>query len=184
MLAIFIGSFNPPTKAHLDIALKLQEDYEKIIFVPVNSTTKYLAPFINRVEMLSIYTNRYKSFSISKIMQDYSYFNFRILDLLKSIYGNIDIIIGYDLLENLYKFDNYEYLLENFYFVVVPRYNKDVKTLIKEKYFNYQNKFRILDYFSNINSTDARNLIKECKNPKDLLDSEVINYINNHHLYF
>ena len=40
MIGLFVGSFNPPTLAHLDICLKLKNEFNKIIFIPVNTNNK------------------------------------------------------------------------------------------------------------------------------------------------
>ena len=37
MIGLFIGSFNPPTIAHLEIAQRLSNRYKKIVYVPVNA---------------------------------------------------------------------------------------------------------------------------------------------------
>ena len=42
-------------------------------------------------------------------MKNYSYLNYRIIDLLKKEYGDIGIIVGSDLLDKLDTFDNYDY---------------------------------------------------------------------------
>ena len=40
MIGLFIGSFNPPTMAHLNISLLLLDKLEKVVFIPVNSKEK------------------------------------------------------------------------------------------------------------------------------------------------
>ena len=40
MIGLFIGSFNPPTRAHMDICLKLKNKFNKIVLVPVSSKEK------------------------------------------------------------------------------------------------------------------------------------------------
>ena len=54
MVGIFIGSFNPPTRAHLGVAIQLKGRFKKIIFVPVNSKEKKLISLNTRIEMLSL----------------------------------------------------------------------------------------------------------------------------------
>ena len=115
-MALFIGSFNPPTLAHLNIALSLKKCFHKIIFIPVNSKSKELVNYKHRVNMLSIYKKKYSFIEIDEIMKNYSYFDYRILDILNKKYHDNNVIIGGDLLKNLKYFDNYEYLLENYIF--------------------------------------------------------------------
>ena len=182
MIGIFIGSFNPPTLAHLEISLRLKNDFEKIIFVPVNSKEKGLISLRHRVEMLNIYTRKYPFLEINDIMKNYSYLNFRIIDLLKQKYQNITLIMGSDLLDKLDTFDNYEYLLNNYNFLVIERDKYDSRKIIKNKYANYQNKFKIVNYHSDISSTKARELLND-KKINSILDKDIINYIKEHDLY-
>ena len=184
MIGLFIGSFNPPTKAHFEIAEKLKKRYQKILFVPVNSREKHLIDFNDRFYMLTIFTRKDSSFIVDDIMKNYSYLNYRVIDLLKKKYHKIELIIGSDILEKLVSFDNYKYLLENYSFVVISRDEIDTKKLIKEKYHDYIDKFTILNYHSDISSTKARKLLKEGRECIDILDKEVYEYIKNKHLYF
>lgn len=182
MIGIFIGSFNPPTVAHLQICLKLHNMFKKIILIPVNTKSKNLISMYHRINMLGLYKRKYSFLEIDNIMEKYSYFDYRILDLLQKKYHNIKIIIGGDLLEKINQFDNKDYLLKNYYFVVIKR-NMDVDNIINSKYKDYCNHFEIIDYNSNISSTLVRDLIKNNKSTKNILDKEVKDYINNNHLY-
>ena len=98
MVGLFIGSFNPPTKAHLEICQMLKNRFQKIVFVPVNTKEKELVSFKDRKMMLSFYTRRYQFLEISDIMNNYSYFDFRILNLLKEKYQDVRIIMGIHIL--------------------------------------------------------------------------------------
>ena len=183
MIGIFIGSFNPPTKAHLEIALKLQNKLEKIILVPVNSPDKYLVDMDERINMLRILARKNSFLMIDDIMKDYSYLNYRIIDLLEKKYHHITLIIGSDLLNKLDSFDNYLYLVKCYSFIVVTR-DENVQKIIQEKYSQYQNNFTILEYHNEISSTMVREYINKKKNLKELADEDIEVYIKNHHLYF
>lgn len=184
MVGIFIGSFNPPTLAHLEIALKLKNRYEKVVFVPVNTRYKHLLSMEDRVNMLRIYGIKYPFIEISNIMEKYSYLNYRIVDILKRDYSNIELIIGADLLDDLVNFDNYIYLLENYHFLVVTRNKIDTKKIIKDMYFKYQDKFTILNYSSGISSSMAREYLREKKSVATILDKDIYMYIKNKGIYF
>ncbi len=183
MIGLFIGSFNPPTKAHMNICLKLKNKFSKIVLVPVSSKDKELIDINSRIAMLNILKMKYDFIEVSHVMKKYSYLNYRIIDLLKNTYGELNLIMGSDLLENLDAFDNYEYLLKNFSFTIVPRGKTDVNKLINDKYNEYQDKFMILKYHSNTSSTLVKKYLKENKDVKSLLDKDVLKYIKDNHLY-
>ncbi len=183
MVGLFIGSFNPVTKAHMDICLKLKNDFTNILLVPVNSGDKKLVDINKRIAMLKILKNKYDFLEISDIMKKYSHVNYRVIDLLKNKYGELNIILGSDLLEKLDSFDNYEYLLINYCFTVIPRNNRNINKIINDKYKDYSSKFKILDYQSNISSTKVRELLMKKKNVQNVLDSDILRYIKDNHLY-
>lgn len=183
MVGVFIGSFNPPTQAHLDICLKLENNFSKIVLVPVNSNNKNLININDRINMLNILKNKYSFLEISDIMRKYSYVNYRIIDLLNKEYNSINIIMGSDLLEKFDTFDNYDYLLNNYNFTIIPRENINVNKIINDKYKNYQNKFRVTDYKSNISSTIVKEYLKENKDLSNMIDKDIYCYIKENDLY-
>ena len=183
MIGIFIGSFNPFTKAHLDICKKLKKRFNKIVLVPVNSNDKYLISLKERINMLNILKNKYSFLEISNIMEKYSYLNYRIIDILRNKYQNINLIMGSDLLEKFSYFDNYEYLLQEYSFTIIPRGNINIKKIVNEKYSMYQDKFTILKFQSDISSSLVRNKIKSDEDVTSVLDKDVFDYIKKHHLY-
>ena len=91
--------------------------------------------------------------------------------------------MGSDLLEKLIYFDNYEYLLSNYNYTIVPRGNIDTEKLINDKYNKYKDKFRIIDFNSDTSSTLAKQLLKENKDTSDVLDTDIYNYIRENNLY-
>lgn len=183
MIGLFIGSFDPVTLAHINICLNLKNDFKKIVMVPVNSNGKNLIDINYRIDMLNIIKNKYDFIEISTVMKKYSYLNYRIIDLLKEEYHDINIIMGSDLLEKLIYFDNYEYLLSNYNYTIVPRGNINVEELINDKYNKYKDKFRIIDFNSDISSTKVKQLLKENKDTSDALDIDIYNYIRENNLY-
>ena len=183
MIGLFIGSFNPPTKAHIDICVNLKDKFSKIVLVPVNTNEKNLIDLNIRIDMLNIIKNKYNFLEITNIMKDYAYLNYKVIDLLKDKYGDLNIIMGSDLLEKLNSFENYEYLLSNYTYTIVPRGNTDVLKLISDKYKKYQDKFSILDYHSDISSTLAKELLRENKDTKDVLDNDIYSFIRGEDLY-
>ena len=182
MIGVFIGSFNPPTLAHLEICKKLENKFSKIVLVPVNSKDKKLVSIHDRINMLKTYTNKYKYLEISDIMKNYSYLNYRIIDLLKKEYGDIVIIMGADLLDKLDTFDEYNYLLENYHYFIITRDN-DINELINRKYLKYKDKFTIVKFNSNISSTIVRDYLKKGLDTNNILDKDIFDYIKRKDLY-
>ena len=183
MIGLFIGSFNPITCAHLEICLELSKQFSKIVMVPVNSKDKKLININYRIDMLNILKSKYSFLEIDDIMKNYSYVNYCIIDLLKEKYGNIKIIMGSDLLDKLDTFENFEYLLKKYSFVIIKRNKYDPDNIIRKKYLNYKNKFTIVDFNNSISSTLVRHLLKYNKSTKNVLDSSVLDYIKKHELY-
>ena len=67
--------------------------------------------------------------------------------------------------------------------MIVTRNDVNIQAIIKKKYYNYQDKFDILNYSSKISSSMVRELIKNNRDLKDVLDEDIIRYIKNNHLY-
>lgn len=182
---IFVGSFNPPTKAHFDIAHYLYNNniLEKIIFVPVNNEKKDLISLEKRIDMLNSYIKKYDYLYVSKIMQNYQGFNYQVLDELSNIYEDIYIIMGSDLLERFSSFVNYQDMLKKYHFVIIQRFGINSTRLINKDYHDYQDKFIVMDYHSNVSSSLVRECLKENKDIKDMVPSEVEEYIRCEMLY-
>ena len=91
---IFVGSFNPPTKAHLEIAKLLYNEklVEKIVFVPVNNDKKDLVSIEHRINILNEYCNDFNYLEVSNIMKTYSNnFNYLVLEDLSIKYNDLYI---------------------------------------------------------------------------------------------
>ena len=81
MIGLFVGSFNPPTKAHLEICEVLKKYFSKIVLVPVNSKNKRLIDINERIYMLNIYKDKNDFLEVNSIMKNYK----SIIDTNKSI---------------------------------------------------------------------------------------------------
>lgn len=183
---IFIGSFNPPTKAHFEIShLLYKNNYvNQIVFVPVNSNKKELIDLDKRIEMLDIYTKKYDYLSVSRIMKDSNAsFNYRILNKLSNDYENISIIMGSDLLEKFNSFDNYQQMLEKYHFIIISRFNIDSLSLIKKYYQDYIDKFTIINYRNDFSSSLVREKIRNKETIKPIVEDEIIEYLIKNNVY-
>lgn len=182
-IGIFGGTFNPPHKMHLKIALSLiEKNYvDKIIFVPTGN--KYDRKDLNnendRLNMVNLMINDYKNlessdFELGKIMV----FTYQTLNHFKKLYKNDEIyfICGSDNINDFKTWKNYEYILNNFKVLVIPRNNEKI---------NIKSSNIILTDVKadNLSSTYIRNNIKNIKNTDDLIDKKVLDYIKERNFY-
>ena len=178
-LGVFIGSFNPPHKGHIHVVNYLLDEkiVDKVLIIPtMNYWDKQdLVDIRDRINMLKIYEN--KNIIIDTVNNNYPY-TFELMRKLKNDYPyeELYLIIGADNIINFDKWKNYEELLK-YNIIIMNRNDIDINKYIKK----YQKAhFIVLKNFHeiNISSTEIRNKIN-----KELLDVEVLNYINKHHLY-
>ena len=188
-IGIFVGSFDPFTRAHLEIAIRLynQNIIDEIVYVPCNSLKKKnLFPLETRFDLLSYAVRNYQYIKVSNIelLNKSPSFDYKEMNLLKKEFiGNLYIIIGADNLLELDKWNNYHNLLCEYNFIVINRFNIDALKIIKEKYIEYKEKFIIFDFESDISSTIVREKIQNHEDLSKYLSKEVIFYIKNNQLY-
>ena len=195
-IGIFGGVFNPPHNSHINVAneiLKLDNSFEKVIFVPVSSN--YKKPEIinaeDRYNMLKLACENQKSLEISRIEIDQKeqFFAYQTLDELKKQYPNHQLvfIIGTDSLKTLDTWKNLDYLLTTYSFLVYPRGNDNFDEILNNNkplspYINHIN-YLDTNYISDLSSTKIRNMLKTNQNIDDLIPISVFKYIQNKKLY-
>ena len=98
---LFVGSFNPITKAHLNIARHLvnKKVVNKIIFLPVANNDKKLESLEDRIKMINLVINNSK-ITVTDIMNSYTKFNYKVINELHNTYKDLYLIIGFDLIKN------------------------------------------------------------------------------------
>ena len=184
-IGIFPGSFNPPTKAHCEIANLLYNSglLDKIVFIPVKNNGKNLISIDHRINMLKCYTDNFNYLEVSSIMEDYNKFNYCVIDKLSQEYSNLYIIMGSDLLERFHTFDNYLMMLEKYHFIIIKREDIDVLSLIENNYYDYRDKFIVVDYCNHLSSSLVRANINNSLVINKMIDSGVLDYIRDNELY-
>lgn len=178
----FIGSFNPPTKFHIEISKYLIKNkyLDKVVYVPINKNKKDLISGYHRLNMLNLAINNTKNIEIyNKFITDNN-FNYYMLNILNN---NIYFIIGSDILNIINTFIDYEKILNKHYFIVINRKPYNDLEIIKNKYLKYQDKFILINKKFDISSTMIRNNIKSLTEIESLTDKKVIDYIRKNHLY-
>lgn len=198
IIAIYGGSFNPPTIAHENIArdiLRLS-DINKLIYLPVGDAykKKNLIESNYRYKMLKIITNKLVSedfnveISTLEMDTDRRLYTIESLRILKEKYKkDLAFVMGTDNIKEFNSWSNPQSLLEEFYFIVIEREEDDVSKLIKENPLlsKYQDKFLILKdtSYKSISSTYIRENIKNTELVQSYIDKEILSYIKKNNLY-
>lgn len=187
IIAIFGGSFNPPTIAHIDLAKQILdniENIEKIIFVPVS--TKYnkqgLASDNDRFNMLEEVCKKLNNIEVSSIELDSprQLFTIETLDMLQeqNTDKQICFIIGTDNLKKLETWHKADELLEKYKVIVLKRDNDDVGKIIKESIFLTKYKEAIINLENinpiNLSSSYIREKLEKIEDISSLVPTEIL----------
>lgn len=177
-LGIYMGSFNPPHKGHINlINYLLNNNYvDKILVVPTLGywDKNNLADIKDRINMLKFYEN-------NKIIIDSKHndliYTIELVKELEKEYPNdkLSVIMGADNIINIDKWKNYQELLK-YNIIIMNRDNIDINKYIS----NLDGNFTIVKDYKPlaISSTNIRNNISS-----KYLDQEVLNYIKENNLY-
>lgn len=195
--AFFGGSFNPPTIAHKTCAEKILQELklDKLFFVPVGDGYKKDG-LINekyRYEMLKLICKENQKLDVCDIELSTS-INYKAIDvfrLIKNKYKDDEIyfIMGADNFENILSWKDCKELISNYRFILLNRNKINLEKLIcqNEILNKYRNNFYCINNIKEIeiSSTFIRNKIKidEIELIKDMLDANVLQYIEKNELY-
>lgn len=195
--AFFGGSFNPPTIAHKTCAEKILQELklDKLFFVPVGDGYKKDG-LINekyRYEMLELICKENQKLDVCDIELSTS-INYKAIDvfrLIKNKYKDDEIyfIMGADNFENILSWKDCKELISNYRFILLNRNKINLEKLIcqNEILNKYRNNFYCINNMKEIeiSSTFIRNKIKidEIELIKDMLDANVLQYIEKNELY-
>lgn len=174
-IGLFVGSFNPLTKAHMEIGLMLYQKniLDKIIYIPNNNSNKKLISLSERINLLNKFTNDYDYLETSDIMLNYPYYNYEVINKFKEKYHELTLIMGSDVLMKFMDFDNYQDLLKEYNFIIIERFNLNSLNFIKENFPNYQDKFIIIEYQNEISSSIVRENIKNNYDISNLVSKDL-----------
>ena len=195
-IVIFGGTFNPPTRAHLDIATEALYylDAEKVLFVPVSDLYKKddVEISYHRVNMLNLAIGNFRRLEIDFTEVDtvkltYTY---ETVEKIKSQYQDKELflLIGADNLEDFKNWKNQRSIMENCSLLVVNRNNSLIDEIIESNEILTEFKDKIIEApieEIEISSTEVRNRIAsgELEGLENLVDKEVIDYIIENKLY-
>lgn len=193
-IAVFGGSFNPPTNAHVELAKQIlqgKENIEKVVFVPVS--TKYnksgLAPDIERFNMLKTICENEKGLGVSSIEldSDRQLYTIETLEKLQEQNPDYDIyfVLGTDNLKEIETWHTSGRLLQNFKIIVLERDNDVMEEIIESNNFlkQYKNSFIKLENIQKIDLSASyiRELIDNKKSitgkvPKEIEETVIKTY--------
>lgn len=195
-IVIFGGTFNPPTRAHLDIATEALYylDAEKVLFVPVSDLYKKddVEISYHRVNMLNLAIGNFRRLEIDftevdSVKLTYTY---ETIEKIKSQYQDKELflLIGADNLEDFKNWKNQRSIMENCSLLVVNRNNSSIDKTIESNKILTEFKDKIIEApieEIEISSTEVRNRIAsgELEWLENLVDKEVIDYIVENKLY-
>lgn len=195
-IVIFGGTFNPPTRAHLDIATEALYylDAEKVLFVPVSDLYKKddVEISYHRVNMLNLAIGNFRRLEIDftevdSVKLTYTY---ETVEKIKSRYQDKELflLIGADNLEDFKNWKNQRSIMENCSLLVVNRNNSSIDEIIESNEILTEFKDKIIEApieEIEISSTEVRNRIAsgELEGLENLVDKEVIDYIIENKLY-
>ena len=195
-IIIFGGTFNPPTRAHLDIATEALYylDAEKVLFVPVSDLYKKddVEISYHRVNMLNLAIGNFRRLEIDftevdSVKLTYTY---ETIEKIKSQYQDKELflLIGADNLEDFKNWKNQRSIMENCSLLVVNRNNSSIDEIIESNEILTEFKDKIIEApieEIGISSTEVRNRIAsgELEGLENLVDKEVIDYIVENKLY-
>lgn len=185
-IAVFGGSFNPPTVAHIDLAKQILskiDEIEKVIFVPVS--TRYnkngLAPDEVRLGFLKRICQNYSNIDVSniEIKSPKQLYTIETLRCIKEKYQgkNIYFVIGTDNLKELETWHEPEKILTEFKIIVLERGQDNAEQIIQDSPFlnRFKTSFVKMDNIQKIDlsSSFVRSQIKTEKPIKGLVPEEI-----------
>lgn len=184
------GSFCPPTIAHVELSRKCIEAglCDKVVWVPVNDAYRKATniPAKHRIEMVKLALKNEPNITYSLHEQNHKDIirTYESIQELQQQYPNdkIVFIAGADKMG--FKWFQREAFVRDFGYIVTNRGDIDCEAMINASanLSKWRTNIKILNYDSDVSSTQVREQI-QANNKSDLLTPEVLEYIQNNHLF-
>jgi nicotinate-nucleotide adenylyltransferase len=187
--ALFGGSFDPLTKAHLDVIEKLSELFDEVIVMPSKISpfkTDVVALDGNtRLEIIKQSCSALKNVSVSNFEinnPDVSY-TYMTVEYLKSLNKNVTLVMGSDMISTLYKWRKFDYLVNNvsFFFIQRPFFDIDEEKI--NEYRNLGAKIEIADFIGEEGSSSLLKVAIAFSKQGEVVPPVVEKYIIENGLY-
>lgn len=195
-IGVFGGSFNPPHKLHLRLALALinKRIVDKIIYVPNLANpyhNKNLVDSQHRYNMVKLLIDNYPNLEVSDIdiIKDKPSYSYQTLDELQILYPNDELylIIGSDNLKEIEHWGKYQYLVSTYKIIVIKRGDDDIKSIVDNNEFLSDYQKNIIPFFdfetSSLSSTIIRDKLCNHQDIDSDLPDTIYKYIKENNLY-
>lgn len=194
-IGFFGGSFNPPTIAHMELALDAikHKNLDEVVFVPVGDyyEKRDLINESHRYNMLNEMIKGIDSLKVSDIELNRSekLYAIDIFKIITEQYSNDEIyfIMGADNFKSILEWKSGTSLIQNYKYIIITRKDSNIRNVIETEPLLKENKdnFYILnnEKYLNMSSTEVRDLIKGNKDIDKYVERKVKDYINNNNLY-
>lgn len=190
-IAIFGGAFNPPTIGHQQIVNRISEEFDEVWIMPCNKH-RYKKDLVSnklRLEML----NSLKFEKDNVIISDFEIRNdlngrlYETMVLLKSIFKDCEfhIIFGSDNLNNIETFFEFQKLIDENNFSIIPRKGEDIDFVNFNYYFSNGNKNQIIYTNGGISDISSSFVRENIENTiiNVFVDASVVDIIKCNNLY-
>ena len=185
-IGVFGGTFDPIHIGHIDLIKNIKEEFnlDKVYVIPAGNPYQKskVTDFDTRFEMTKIATKSMPYVEVLDIEKnDKNSYTYNTISKLKQIEDNdYFLICGSDCIFNIESFYNYEKLLKEFSFIVIPRNEERQNINNKINSLVYKDIF-ISNYIGeNISSSMIRNDFNKYQN---YLDKDVLDFIKNKNIY-
>lgn len=187
--ALFGGSFDPLTKAHLDVIEKLSERFDEVIVMPSK-----ISPFKQdvtavdgavRIKLLCDSCKHLKNVEISsyEIDNDKVSYTYMTVEYLISQGKNITLAMGSDMISSLDKWRNFDYLIANvsFFFIPRPFFELDYNKI--QLYKNMGARIELADFVGEEGSSSLLKVAVAFGKEEEVVPQNVADFIKNNGLY-
>ena len=188
-IGLFFGTFDPIHNGHLRIAKYITEErlVDKVWLVvtpenPIKVGSK-ISSFNHRLNMAKIATEKYDNIIPSDLEVNLKKPNYTI-DTLEYISNNLkdiefSLIIGEDNYKIFDTWKDYKKIISKYKILIYPRKG----TLKENLHIINENTMYIGGPRIDLSSTNIRKIVSKKSDPKDLISSKVMDYINSNKLY-
>lgn len=192
MIAVYGGSFNPPTIAHINLAQQIVSlpYVSKLMIVPVGDryTKSTLIPGYHRYNMLKQVENEKIVISDIELTSNKLLYTIDTLKLIKEkIKEEVFFVLGTDNLRDITNWKEYKTLLKEYKFLVINRDNDTLEQVLEDikELKSYKSKFVPFKYSraDGISSTMLRKKIRAGISINEFTIEKIQQYIKENNLY-